>query len=199
MRSTRFQHRRRHLETWFSNDGRTRNQIDHILVRSRWASSVLNCRAFRSVDTGSANDTDLALVRASVRPRLKKIQRTQRAPRIDASRLNTAAGEMLHVELHNRFSHLAELAQETQLESEWKELKFSSLEAAASILGHSRRRRRDWINGPILELADQMQQARVLGDRAHEPPATGHAARMSQPQRALVEKSRGNRTRGSNL
>ncbi len=24
--STRFQHRKRHLETWFSNDGRTRNQ-----------------------------------------------------------------------------------------------------------------------------------------------------------------------------
>ncbi len=34
--STHFQHRfsQRHLVTWFSNDGRTRKQIDHMLVRS---------------------------------------------------------------------------------------------------------------------------------------------------------------------
>ncbi len=34
--STRFQNSQRHLVTWFPNDGRTRNQIDHMLVRSRW-------------------------------------------------------------------------------------------------------------------------------------------------------------------
>ncbi len=32
--STRFQNLRRHLVTWFSNDSRTRNQIDHVLIRS---------------------------------------------------------------------------------------------------------------------------------------------------------------------
>ncbi len=31
--STRFQHPQRHLVTWFSNTRRTRNQIDHVLVR----------------------------------------------------------------------------------------------------------------------------------------------------------------------
>ncbi|CAI9726958.1 Hypothetical predicted protein [Octopus vulgaris] len=43
----RFQHPRHHLITWRSNDGRTANQIDYILVRSRWASSVMDSRAFR--------------------------------------------------------------------------------------------------------------------------------------------------------
>ncbi len=33
--STRFQHPQRHLITRFSNDGRIRNQINHMLVRSR--------------------------------------------------------------------------------------------------------------------------------------------------------------------
>ncbi len=43
---TRFQHPQRQLLTWFSNDERTRNHIDHMLVRSRWASSVIDCRAY---------------------------------------------------------------------------------------------------------------------------------------------------------
>ncbi|CAE1309668.1 Craniofacial development protein 2 [Acanthosepion pharaonis] len=54
---TRFQHPRRHLVTWRSNDGRTSNQIDYILVRARWASSVLDSRAYRGADTSSAHVT----------------------------------------------------------------------------------------------------------------------------------------------
>ncbi len=41
-----FQHTQRHLVIWFSNDGRTRNQIDHMLVRSRWTPSVIDWRAY---------------------------------------------------------------------------------------------------------------------------------------------------------
>ncbi len=165
--STRFQHRRRHLGNWFSNDGHTRNQIDHILVRSRQARSLLDCRASRGADTGSASYTDHALVRASVPLRLKKLQRTRRAPRINASRLKMAAGDLFYLELHNRCSHLLGLAPEKQLEYEWKELKSSFFEAAAANLGHSRCRRGDWITGPTLELADRMQQARMSGDPEH--------------------------------
>ncbi len=33
--STRFQQPQRRLVTWFTNDGRTRNQIDHMILRSR--------------------------------------------------------------------------------------------------------------------------------------------------------------------
>ncbi len=40
--SARFQHPQRHL---VENDGRSRNQIDHMLVWSRWASSAIDCLA----------------------------------------------------------------------------------------------------------------------------------------------------------
>ncbi len=65
--STRFQHPQRHLVTWSSNDGRTRNQIDHMLVRCRWASSVIDCRAYNGAQTGSGHDSDHAMVRARLR------------------------------------------------------------------------------------------------------------------------------------
>ncbi len=51
--STRFQNPQRHLVTRFSDDGRFMNQIDHMLVRSRWASSVIDCRAYNGAQTGS--------------------------------------------------------------------------------------------------------------------------------------------------
>ena len=38
-----------HRYTWFSNDGRTCKEIDHILVNRRW-SAVTNCRVYRKLE-----------------------------------------------------------------------------------------------------------------------------------------------------
>ncbi len=97
------QHPRRHLETWYSNDQRTKNQIDYVLVRARWASSVLDCRSYRGADTGSANNSDHVLLRAAVRLRLKANHACQRSDRFDVSKLKTAAGPAFQIELRNRF------------------------------------------------------------------------------------------------
>ncbi len=59
---TRFQHPQHHLSTWFSNDGRTRNQINHMLMRLRWASSVIDCRAYTGAQTDSEHGSDHAMV-----------------------------------------------------------------------------------------------------------------------------------------
>jgi hypothetical protein len=48
------------------SDGKTHNQIDHILIDRRWHSSVLDVRPFRVADCG----TDHYLVVIKVRERL---------------------------------------------------------------------------------------------------------------------------------
>jgi len=58
-----FLHRNIHKYTWTSADGKTRNQIDHILIDRRWRSSILNVRSSR----GSDCDTDHCVVVAEVR------------------------------------------------------------------------------------------------------------------------------------
>jgi hypothetical protein len=40
--STKFQHQNMHKYTWTSPDGKTHNQIDHVLMYFRWHSSILD-------------------------------------------------------------------------------------------------------------------------------------------------------------
>jgi len=63
IKSAMFLHRNTYKYTWTSLDGKTHNQIDHILIDGRWHSSILDVRSFRGADC----DTDQHLLVAKVR------------------------------------------------------------------------------------------------------------------------------------
>ncbi len=91
--STSFQHPQRHFVKWFSNDRRTRNQIDHILVRFHWASSVIDCRACNGAQTGSKHGSGHAMVRTRLRLRVKAARISNRPAKFDIVKLKTVALE----------------------------------------------------------------------------------------------------------
>ena len=67
VKSMMFPHRDIQKHTWTSPDGKTHNQIDHILIDRRRQSSILDVRSFRGTDC----DTDHYLVVTEVRERLQ--------------------------------------------------------------------------------------------------------------------------------
>jgi len=80
--SKMFPHRNIHTYTWTSSDGKTQNQIEHILIDGRWHSSILHVQSFRRADC----DTDHYVVVAKVRERLTVS--TQAARKFDVERFS---------------------------------------------------------------------------------------------------------------
>ncbi len=122
--STRFQHSQRHLVTRFSNDGRTRNQIDHMLVWCRWASSEINCRASNGAQTGSEYSSDHAKARARLR-----LRGSNRPAKVDTAKLNRVALEHFRLNLRNRFECL-QLDEDASAKDKWRELKYAVADAS---------------------------------------------------------------------
>lgn len=135
--STCFQHPHRHLVTWYSNDGVTTNQIDHILVKARWASSVLDCHAYRGAETGSEHGSDHVLVRAKMRLRLKVNKNSSLAPRFDVAKLKCRGiQDAFRLQLSNRFNGLEALQTDSApAEAVWRSFKHTVRTTARETLG----------------------------------------------------------------
>jgi hypothetical protein len=136
VKSTMFPHRNNHKYTWKSSDGKTHNQIDHILVDRRRHSNILDVRPYKAADC----DTAHYLVVAKVRERLAvNKQRSHRfhMERFNLKKLNGVEGkEQYRVEVSNRFAALEDLDAEAEINSAWEMIRENIKISAKDSLGY---------------------------------------------------------------
>jgi hypothetical protein len=101
-----------------SPDGKTHNQIDHILIDRRRHSSVLDVRSFSAADC----DTDYCLVVGKIRERVAVNKQGLHCSNTRLFNLgldNVQRIEMFHVKVSNRFATLEDLDFEVVIKSSW--------------------------------------------------------------------------------
>ncbi|BHF63561.1 hypothetical protein SprV_0200655500 [Sparganum proliferum] len=159
--NTCFQHRKKHLLTWYSNDGRTASQIDYILVSSMFRSWVHDSRSMRGAETGNAYGSDHVLVRTRLKVHLSSAPKMPRPRRLDVAKIRQAStAEALSREIRTCFTTRAD----GEVSNQWSSLKTSVYGAAEKILGYTQRRCSDWISGRTLQLSAQTARAGSRND-----------------------------------
>ncbi len=115
------------------------------------------------------------MVRAHLRMKAARIP--NRPVKLDTSKLKAATLEHLRLDTQNRFEGL-QLDEDASPGDEWRELKDAVADASQAHLGKTRRRRRDWVTGEMIALAEQARLARIQS-------APNHRELRMQTTRAL--------------
>lgn len=154
--NTLFQQHPRRLYTWQSPDGKTRNQIDYILIKRRWKSSLRIAKTLPGADIGS----DHQLLIANIRVKLKRVETSLRSKRFDLGRID----DQYRVETRNRFSKLLMYDAEVTPDELWLDLKTSILESAKKCIPIQRRKKSTpWLSQEVIDLSDERRQLKEAG------------------------------------
>ena len=154
--NTLFQQHKSRLYTWTSPDGQHRNQIDYILCRQRWRSSIQSAETRLGADCGS----DHELLIAKFRLKLKKVGKTTRPFRYD---LNQIPYDYI-VEVRNRLKGLGVIDREP--DELWTEVRDIVQETGIKTMPMEKKcKKAKWLSEEALQIAEKRREAKAKEER----------------------------------
>ncbi len=133
-----FPHHNRRFYTWPSPGKRTRNQIDYIMVKRRWRTSLLNVKTRPDADCGS----DHQLLLATTKIKLQTTTKRENDTRYDIQNIP----EAFTVEIRNRFTPLLQYAEEECTPEElWTKTTSTMSEIAKKYIPKRKRQKKAWL------------------------------------------------------
>ena len=128
----RFPHPRHRLWTWMHPSGST-HQLDHILINNKWKNSLLNCRAYNSVELDP--DHRIVSIRLVCSLRSSRAKPCKR-PKFNWKKLQDAATkEQFQLELSNRFDVLQCNNMSTLITERYESFENAVEEVAEKVVG----------------------------------------------------------------
>ena len=137
--NTMFMNHKRRLYTWTSPDGDTKDQIDYILVNSRWRTSVSATRTLLGADCGS----DHEMLMCEFKSRLKCFKKSPKPIRYDLEEI--PLNIFYKIEIKNRSRAVLDTAEEIEPNEMAEEITQVYKEAAANHLPKKEITKKPWI------------------------------------------------------
>ena len=154
--NTLFQQPKRRLYTWTSPDGNRRNQIDFILIKRKWRTSVLNVKTFPGADC----DTNHELLSTSIRLKVVKQKAYHRPIRFDFE----AVDSEYSVEVRNRFANLMQDIDEEEPDAIANRAREVLITAADKHLRRKKGKKQHWISDQTLEKEEERRKLKSKSD-----------------------------------
>jgi Reverse transcriptase (RNA-dependent DNA polymerase) len=158
-----FQRRDNYRWTWYSNDGRTRKEIDHIITRQRDRSLFKSCRVYRGSEPPASSDHRLLIGCLQIKLPFSTAP-SNKSMRVDVERLRTDLN-LAHtyaVDIQNRFSVLASENDE-DIESAWQTMCGAITDSASAVIGSKQRPKQPWMSDNTFGILQQKALARDAG------------------------------------
>ena len=145
--------------TWLSPNGKYHNQIDYIMVRKRFRSSVniAKTRSFPGADIGSDHELVMMTFKLHLK-RVKKVGHTR--IKFDLEKLkDPEVAEAFHAMIGGKFAALTILdADGTYMETLINTFNTAVPNTASEILGTHRPVKKPWVTADLLDLCDKRRE-----------------------------------------
>lgn len=157
IKSTQFAHRTIHLGTWTSPDASTINQIDHVLTRRGYSSSITDVRSCR----GPNCDSDHYMIKVTLRERIQVVRRenTTKRKHWNMEKLKVRENkERFQAILEEKLNNNIE---EESIEENWRRILDVLNNAAERSLGvKSRENKKEWFDNDCRRAIEEKNKAR---------------------------------------